>query len=87
MEVEIKTAGIESYLYGGCKKNTDFPKSYVSFFCKLPDRLNNLPIGVTVEDVDNNFKYIFWNKKAIEMFEHSCEEVEGQNYDFYNNPY
>ena len=31
--------------------------------------LDNLPIAAKVKDVDNNWRYTFWNKKAEELFE------------------
>lgn len=47
--------------------------------------LNELPIAVTVKNVENNFKYVFWNKKATELLKYKEEEVKGQNYNFHKD--
>ena len=40
--------------------------------------LDNLPIAAKVKDVDNNWRYTFWNKKAEELFEYPAGSAIGQ---------
>lgn len=40
--------------------------------------LDNLPIAAKVKDVDNNWRYTFWNKKAEELFEYPAGSAIGK---------
>lgn len=40
--------------------------------------LGNLPIAAKVKDVDNNWRYTFWNKKAEELFEYPAGSAIGK---------
>lgn len=45
----------------------------------LESTLNNLPIPTTVKDLNNDRKYLIWNKSAEEMFGVSAEKMVGNN--------
>lgn len=40
--------------------------------------LDNLPIAAKVKDVNDDYRYIFWNKKSAELFEYPAEEAVGK---------
>lgn len=64
-----------------CIDKTDAHKVWLSMEehrQSLEKILDNLPIAVKVKDVENNMKYLFWNKKAAELFEFSAEEALGK---------
>lgn len=41
--------------------------------------LNNLPIPTTVKDLNDDRKYLIWNKEAVEQYRVSKENIIGQN--------
>lgn len=51
----------------------------------LENILDNLPIAAKVKDVNNGFRYTFWNKKAEELFEYPAKEAIGKT-DFETMP-
>ena len=45
----------------------------------LESILDNLPIAAKVKDVDNDMKYIFWNKRSAELFEYPTKDAVGKD--------
>lgn len=45
----------------------------------LESILDNLPIAAKVKDVNEDMRYIFWNKKSEELFEYPSSEAIGKN--------
>ena len=41
--------------------------------------INNLPMPLLIKDVNNDFKYVFWNQKSEELGGYRTEEVLGKN--------
>ncbi|WP_239058241.1 ATP-binding protein [Bacteroides sp. 214] len=44
----------------------------------LESILDNLPIAAKIKDPDDNMRYLFWNKKAAELFEFPAENAVGK---------
>ncbi len=44
----------------------------------LESILDNLPIAAKVKDVNDDMRYIFWNKKSAELFEYAAENAVGK---------
>lgn len=72
----------ESVIDVFCIDKTDSHKAYLSAEesrQSLKAVLDNLPIAAKVKDATNeNMPYIFWNKKAEELFENSAEYAIGK---------
>lgn len=47
--------------------------------------LDNLPVAVTIKNIEDDFKYIFWNKKACELIGCEKEKIIGKSYGFFKN--
>lgn len=47
--------------------------------------LDNLPVAVTIKGIENDSKYVFWNKKACELLGCEKEDVIGKDYHSFTN--
>lgn len=41
--------------------------------------LDNMPVGVSIKDADNDFKYVYWNKETERLMQIPVETVIGEN--------
>lgn len=64
-----------------CIDKTDAHKLFLNaeeHLHSLESILDNLPIAAKVKDVDNEMKYIFWNKKSADLFEYPAKDAVGK---------
>lgn len=69
-------ASENDYIDVFCIDKTDAHKLFLNaeeHLHSLESILDNLPIAAKVKDVDNEMKYIFWNKKSAELFEYPAK--------------
>lgn len=74
-------ASEKGYIDVFCIDKTDAHKLFLNaeeHLHSLESILDNLPIAAKVKDVDNEMRYIFWNKKSAELFEYSAKEAVGK---------
>lgn len=78
-KVSFKVA--ENYIDVFCIDKTDAHRLLLNaeeHLRSLESILDNLPIAAKVKDVSNDMRYIFWNKKSEELFEHSADTAVGK---------
>ena len=64
-----------------CIDKTDTHKLFLNaeeHLHSLESILDNLPIAAKVKDVENDMRYVFWNKKAAELFEYPAKDAVGK---------
>ena len=74
-------ASENDYIDVFCIDKTDAHKLFLNaeeHLHSLESILDNLPIAAKVKDVDNEMKYIFWNKKSAELFEYPAKGAVGK---------
>ncbi|MGL5682992.1 MAG: ATP-binding protein [Marinifilaceae bacterium] len=49
----------------------------------LAEILDKMPTGVSIKDADDDFRYVYWNRKSVELWNMPVEQVIGStDYDF-----
>ncbi|NDV82287.1 ATP-binding protein [Bacteroides sp. 51] len=74
-------ASENDYIDVFCIDKTDAHKLFLNaeeHLHSLESILDNLPIAAKVKDVENEMRYVFWNKKSAELFEYPAKGAVGK---------